>query len=56
VPKKKQHHTKTIIIVKDDDQLDLEENTGTDIEHSDDQADAYERLRLELVSAWYDHV
>jgi len=46
-PKKKKCHTKTIIIVSDDDQLDLEENAGTDIEHSDDQADTYERFRLE---------
>ena len=50
VPKKKQCHTKSVVIVSDNDRLDLEENADTDIEHSEDQADAYERLRLERES------
>ena len=50
VPKKKQRHTKSVVIVSDNDRLDLEENTDTDVEHSEDQADAYERLRLERES------
>jgi hypothetical protein len=47
VPKKKQHRTKTVVVVSDDDQPDPEETADTDIEHSEDQADAYEKLRLE---------
>ena len=46
-PKKKQPCTKTVVVVSDDDQPDLEETADTDIEHSKDQADAYEKLRLE---------
>jgi len=47
VPKKKQHRTKTVVLVSDDDQPDPEETADTDIEHSEDQADAYEKFRLE---------
>jgi len=47
VPKDKQHHTKTRGVVSNDDQLDLEETADTDVEHSEDQADAYKTLRLE---------
>ena len=49
MPQKKQCHTKTRVVVSNDDQLelDLEEMAHTHAEHSEDQADAYEKLRLE---------
>ena len=34
--KKKQRHTKSVVIVSDNDWLDLEKNADTDIEHSED--------------------
>ena len=47
MPKEKQCHTKTRVVVSDDDQLDPEETADTDVENSEDQADAYEKLRIE---------
>jgi len=36
-----------VVVVSDDDQLDPEEMADPDVEHSKDQADAQEILRLE---------
>jgi len=47
VPKKNKCCTKTGVVVSNDDQLDLEEMADTDVENSEDQADAYKKLRLE---------
>ena len=46
---KKQCHTKTRVVVSNDDQLELdpEEMAHTHADHSEDQADAYEKLKLE---------